>query len=654
MMVRFFFALIFILTSHLTLAQPVPLNTPWKNEVDNISYLVDETGKLTFDEVRKTEFETTQVLNFGFDDAVYWFSFEITNNSELEEWLLEIAFSPLDTVDFYIMQDSVWQHKVSGDMFAISVRDVRHQHPLFEFNIPQGETKKIFLRVHTTSSVQLPAVIWTTEVFFKRAYRIQLFNGMFYGAFVVMILYQLFLFVSTRDTVSLYYVFTLLAMGHVVSYFQGYSFLYAYPEYPQVNHIMAVVTGPLFLIFSTFLTRAFLNLAQTNKWLDRLLLLNTVIDVLAAILMLFFFENFSYRYHHYAILIHSSIALVAAAHGISNKFRPALYYLLSWLTLLVATLVFSLSNLGLFREYLNTSSSWLIVAGIVQMLLISFALGNRWNVLNRENQLTKEMELVREQMEKEKLELEVKIRTDEIQQQNERLEEVNRIKDKLFSIVSHDIKGPLTSLQLALGLVKSESITKEEFQELSHILETRFNQTTEFIQNLLQWASLQLKGGVYDPTEVDLKKIADETLQLLDYEIKNKGVILENHIRADLNVKADVNMLKSIFRNLVMNAVKFTRKGGTISLRAVPDASYVTVTVADTGIGIPKENQHKIFSLDSVTTLGTKQEKGTGLGLLLCKEFVERNNGSIWFDSEEGKGTEFHFTLPILSNNQDA
>jgi two-component system, sensor histidine kinase LadS len=647
MPLRFFSGLILFIVSSVPLfSQTLPLTSKGYFELgSNFSHLRDPGGSLTLEDVLKnSSFVKSGVTNYGFDDAAHWFSFEVQNTTDQKDWLLEIPFSTLDQVDFYYRDKSGWKNKRTGDFFPISSRELRHPNPVFKFQLEKGEHQKFFLRIKTGSSVQVAGIVWSPDVFFKKSYDQQIFNGLFYGALAVMMFYQLFLFVSTRDKVSLYYVFTLLSMIHVVSYFQGYSFLYVYPDYPRLNHFMAIISGPFFLIFSTALTRAFLNLKKINQFLDSLLVMNAILDVGVALLMIFFEGMISYRYHHFAVLMHSFFALAAAAYSIYRKFKPALFYLLSWLTLLIAAFVFSLSNLGVFSANI-TNSTWLIIGCILQILFVSFALGSRWNILTRETQNAKEQELKRGQIEKERLEFLVQLRTNEIQRQNEELEEVGRVKDKLFSVVSHDIKGPLTSLQLALGLVKTNTISKEEFQELTIILETRFKQTTEFIENLLQWASIQLKGIKFEPMHVRLNEIVGNTLKLLDYEIKAKGVVIQNEIADDLMVNADVNMVRSVLRNLIVNGIKFTSKQGFITLRAHILKNEVIVSVSDTGIGIPEANRGKLFSLDSITTLGTQKEKGTGLGLLICKEFVEKNGGRIWFESEEGKGATFFFTL---------
>jgi two-component system, sensor histidine kinase LadS len=638
---------VLIFISFVATAQTLVLNSRPKYDPRNFfHHFRDTTASMCFEEVRENpSWKKSKTLNFGFDQAAHWFYVDLRADS-VDEFLLEVSFAPLDRIDLYFPAGDRYIRKTSGDAFPISSRDFEYQHPVFRFSLPEKEVCRIYLRVESTSSIQFPVLIWRRGAFSNHAIHVQIFNGVFYGAMMVMMLYQLFLFLSTRDRVSLYYVFTLFAMMHIVSYHHGYSFLYTYPENPAINKYMAILTGPVFLLFSTWLTRAFLDLKKNQPVIDKLIVINISVNILITVLMLFDVINVSYRVHHYAILIHSMLALTAAGVGIYHRFRPALYYLLSWLTLLFAALVFAISNLGFLGGFLNTTTSALIVACLVQMLLTSFALGNRWNNLVKENELSKEQEIKRKEIERANLEEEVRLRTQEIQLQNIKLEEVNRIKDKLFSVVSHDIKGPLTSLQLALSMTKNDTINQHEFRELASSLEIRFKQTTEFIENLLQWAKLQLKGESFDPEEVNLGVLVKSTLQLLESDIREKGIIVCDKVAEDINAYVDRNMLRLIMKNLLVNAIKFTSRDGVISVNAESLAKMISVSVRDTGTGIPHINRDKIFSLDIVTTPGTKQEKGTGLGLIICKEFVERNGGTIWFESEEGKGTVFAFTIP--------
>jgi two-component system, sensor histidine kinase LadS len=633
-------------------AQTILLTKNGRVDVNgNLGYWRDTTAALSYETIKQTEFSSYQSPyspNIAFDRSAHWFRIEITNQSQTPEWLLEVAYAPLDQIDFYaVASDGALIHKVSGDHFPIAQRDLAHRHPIFAFSIAPGESTVIYLRVQSISSVQVPITFWHRDAFLKTSYSIQLLNGLFYGAMLLMILYQLFLFLSIRERITFYYVLTLLTMINVVAFFQGYSFLYVYPNSPWFNDILAMITGPIFVVCSTLLTRAFLNVRQFSKLLDNLLLGNMIADLLVALLMTIYFRQISFQYHNYLIFSHCLLALICAGYCLYKKYKPARYYLIAWFTPLFAAGIFTLSSVGFMPGYLSTNYTGLMAGCILQMLFISFALGDRWSALEKENRLAKEAEFRREQEEKERLEQEVQLRTNKIQQQNLQLEEVNNVKDKLFSVVSHDIKGPLSSLHLALTLAKTGSLSSEEFQELSAGLELRLAQTTEFIDNLLQWAKLQMRGETFEPDKLDLGELARESVRLLNPECKQKGITLLNNLEGNLDAFADLNMMRSVIRNLLTNAIKFTRPEGTITINAYRVDTKVIISVSDTGVGIPSSNRARLFTLTSITTAGTHQEKGTGLGLILCKEFVEKNGGRIWFETEEGIGTTFYFSLPM-------
>lgn len=656
---RIYLVLSLLLFSWAALSQPIILKED-AGRVDvkgRLSHWRDAKGTLTLEEAQQLIFfplKPNEAPNFGFDKAAHWFKLDLVNQSNNSNWLMEIDYAPLDRIDLYMLSDSslTWIHKIGGDNFPITARDLQHRHPIFSITILPGESKTIFLRVQTISSVQMPISLWHRSAFQNATYTIQLINGFFYGGMILMMFYQLFIFISVRDKITFYYVLTLLTMVNVVAFFQGYTFLYLFPNNPWFNDILAMITGPAFVLCSTLLTRAFLNLRRVSQVLDNLLLGNMFIDLALVVLMILFFRKVSYQYHNYIIFMHCLLALICAGHCFYKKYKPARYYLLAWFTVFVAAGVFTISSVGFMPGYLGTNYTGLMVGCLLQTLFISFALGDRWSDLRKENQRGKELELKRGLQENERLEREVQLRVEEIQLKSEKLEEVNRVKDKLFSVVSHDIKGPLSSLQLALSLLKSGDVSKEEFQHLSLSLDTRFSQTTEFIENLLQWATLQLKGETFEPTYIDIAKLGEETVRLLQSDIVKKNIVINNNLHHSLQVYADLNMIRSVYRNLFTNAIKFTGVGGSITLNAFSANRQIIISVADTGVGIPADNRDHMFTLSSVTTPGTRQEKGTGLGLLLCKEFIEKNGGRIWFESEEGMGTTFFFSLPQSQEKQ--
>jgi len=240
---------------------------------------------------------------------------------------------------------------------------------------------------------------------------------------------------------------------------------------------------------------------------------------------------------------------------------------------------------------------------------------------------------------------------EKIIQQNEQLQELNATKDKLFSIIGHDLRGPIGGFKQIIELLLSNydlSDTKR-LTKLLQAIQTSASTTYDLLENLLSWAKSQRNEVVYNPSNINLNEISEISISLLEGIAKNKNITIKNLIPIDQFIYADENMIMTIVRNLISNAIKFTNENKTIYLSVIENEINLTISVKDEGIGIKQENLKKLFnSKENFTTYGTSGEKGTGLGLLLCKEFVEKHGGKIWIESEEGKGSDFKFTMPFV------
>ncbi len=236
----------------------------------------------------------------------------------------------------------------------------------------------------------------------------------------------------------------------------------------------------------------------------------------------------------------------------------------------------------------------------------------------------------------------------------EKLEVSNNAKAKLFSIISHDLRGPIGNLKSMIELIL-ENPTSFNLDELTLILTELKNssvRTYELLENLLYWAKSQLNQIEYSPQKFDVKKPVEQTVNILRQVAKQKEIQIIDQIQPDtFFVNADIEMVKIILRNLISNAIKFTPRGGTITLLGYEDEKFVTVGVKDTGVGIPYEKLVKIFDNETFfTSYGTENEKGTGLGLQIVKEFVSKNKGRLWVESKPGRGSIFYFTLPKINS----
>lgn len=235
---------------------------------------------------------------------------------------------------------------------------------------------------------------------------------------------------------------------------------------------------------------------------------------------------------------------------------------------------------------------------------------------------------------------------EEAERRREELERLNQVKDKFFSIISHDLRSPINALSGILDLMAKGALKPEDFAQQTQELRARFNHTRTLLNNLLDWTLLQMDKLSLQPAKIDLQKIVDENIQLLG-SVQTKKINLVNKVPENSIGFADSNTINLVIRNLMTNAIKFTNDGGEVVISADERAHDWLMSVQDNGIGMKPEVLHILFDKTSpYTTRGTANEKGTGLGLILCKEFVEKNGGQIWVKSTEGKGSTFWFTVP--------
>ena len=239
---------------------------------------------------------------------------------------------------------------------------------------------------------------------------------------------------------------------------------------------------------------------------------------------------------------------------------------------------------------------------------------------------------------------------EELQRLNEQLTELISTKDKFFSIIAHDLKSPFQGLLGYSQILSTEYSTLTEDEKISFIqsIEELSQNSYRLLENLLEWSRLQTGKIVFVPEEHNLLLDLFPTLSLLKQTAQNKQIALAYSIANSVVVRADKNMLTTIVRNLVSNSIKFTKPGGNIAIEAKPVDSFVLFSIADSGIGMRKEVVENLFNVGkSVSTRGTANEEGTGLGLSLCKEMIALHGGKIWVESEIEKGTTFYFTLPL-------
>jgi signal transduction histidine kinase len=234
----------------------------------------------------------------------------------------------------------------------------------------------------------------------------------------------------------------------------------------------------------------------------------------------------------------------------------------------------------------------------------------------------------------------------QIKKQADELKNLNTLKDKLFTIISHDLKGPIFGIRELLKLSFEGVISKEEFLEILPEINKNMDSVSILLENLLAWTSSQLKGETLEKQVFDLDKLVEQQVQLFEKITKEKGITLTLQKYGTQTVYADKNMIDLVIRNILSNAIKFCGKGDYVTVILKENKDSVTIKVKDTGAGISESNLLKLQNRESFTTPGKDKTTGTGLGMLLVQDYVSKNGGEVKITSQLGKGSEFHFDLP--------
>lgn len=263
-------------------------------------------------------------------------------------------------------------------------------------------------------------------------------------------------------------------------------------------------------------------------------------------------------------------------------------------------------------------------------------------ILRRESKLKEE---------KIKLQKNVDEKTRELTEKNEELQIINLEKDKLLSIIAHDLRGPFNGF-LGLSEILAQNLndlSSDEISDIAHNLNSSARNLYDLLENLLQWSRMRQTSYPFNPAIKNLRALTDESMVILRQSAESKSIRLKYSVPDNIDVFVDTNMIQTVIRNLVSNALKFTFPGGDVVLIAQKlNNKEITISVRDTGIGMPKEVLNNMFKLNPISNRpGTDGEPSSGLGLIICKEFVEKHGGKIWAESEDGKGSLFTFTIPL-------
>ena len=607
----------------------VPL-TDQHYSLDQDLYWLKTDQVLSIDDIQSWPIEQYEPplnrdFSAGYDASHFWFRFTLDFSSVAsQKWLLEIPFSLLDTVILYEpKKEGGFRVTETGDRKVFGDRPVPLHHFVFPLEAQTGEAT-YFLYVHTQDSVQVPVSIWPESQYLPH-YSISLGIQMaFFGAMIVMIIYNVFIYLSTRDRNYLFYIAFIGLMVFFQLGLQGFSHQFLWPNHPWWSNISIPVFGVMSLFCGLLFVRNLLKTKEHIPKFDKGLSIVSYVMLFAIWLTLFGDYDLAIDVSLVTTSIFFNLALIAILLLVKQGHRTAKIVLAAWSIFLLSG---TLSMLGVYGflplEIAGTHA--LQIGSMLEVVLLSLALADRIKTLR-----------------KEKLEMEM-MSSDILRVSNEQLANSNRMKDAFIATISHEIKTPMNAVLGSAQLLKDESLTDSQNQYVE-VIERSGNALLTILDNLLEYSKLEAgKVSVID-RETHLSELCEDVVSFFDIQLRSKPVRLYLSYGEGLPEKICIDdiLLKHLLMNLISNAIKFTDQGYVWVHLSWPDHDHLQIEVQDSGIGMNQQQLQRIFTAFTQADDSTSRNYGgTGLGLVICKKVCALLEGDIRVTSNTGEGTVF-------------
>jgi hypothetical protein len=665
----------------------------------SVSILEDSKGSLDLQTVSKSgNFvpSASETPNLQLSKSAYWLRFSIRNKSSSDRLMLALEYPTLTGCDFYYPENGQYKVEKLSDTANFRKRKYQHQDFLFDFKLPKDSAATYYLRVKSSEEMVLPLIVGTPAHVGESLLRANILWGIFMGLIIVMVAYNFFIYLFTRDRSYIFYVLYVTFIGLTQTTLSGYTYHFLFPNAPVIFHKCIIIFPALAGITAMVFVKAFLDTWHRTPKLNRLFPIPMILYGVAIVLRLAGFDQLSYRMIDISALV-TTVLIYAIAVKISVQgYRPAKYFLIAWTIFFIGIIMFTLRNLGILPY--NAFTNYTMESGIaIEVTLLSIALADRINVLKKEKELS-QAEALRAAQENERiireqnvlLEVRVKERTSEL---NTALEDLKQAQtqliesEKMASLgqltagIAHEINNPINFVTSNVSPLRRD--IKMVFDAMNFIEEVALSDTSasdkkdrleEYKEDqeldYLQTEITHLLNGIYNGAsrtaeivkglrifsrldEDDLKRAN------LNEGIESSMIILNNQLGKITVVRqyGEIPLvecypgkLNQVFLNILSNGIYAVHKkfgeqnGGEITITTSADNDNVHISMKDNGIGIDEETIKKIF--DPFFTTKDVGE-GTGLGMSIAYNTIKKHNGSIKVNSTPGNGAEFIITLPI-------
>lgn len=606
----------------------------------------DVSGEATISDVSSVAMSSSfraldsDTLNAGFSDSAFWLRVDLRylpkDVTAHRDWMVELAYPPMDYVDFYLpdalgTQHLAWQ---TGDMLPFSSRQIKQANYLFEVSLEPGQSKTIYLRVKSAGSIQVPLSLWDSGAYLEDQPPRMYVLGVLYGVLLVMLIYNLCIYLGVRDVSYLYYVLYIAPLGLYQLALNGIGVEFLWPQSPWLANVAPLFLLMMSVLFACQFARSFLQTRKVGLWLDHSLVL--VMAAAGVVMLLSLSPNLSLAFRLYGglMLVFTAMIFIAGITAMFHGVREARYFVLAWTAFLLGSVI----HVGMLAGYLPHNFFTMYanqIGSAMEAALVSMALAVRINQSREEH-----AQIMREAREN-------------LERANQQLAASNRLKDEFLASLTHELRTPMNGVIGSLELMQ----TVELNPELSSYHQTAASSAQDMmgmVNGILTLTELQAGRLHVVPESFDLRCLVYGLKGQFTHAAQDKGLKLlvewVEPLRAGLI--GDVYKLRQCLECLLDNAIKFTQSG-SVRIRVKQQAQgeeqvQLLIEVIDSGIGFTRLDESTLYQhFFQVDGSLTRQYGGLGIGLAICRQLIELHGGRLSHSSAPGEGSCFALKVTL-------